>query len=258
MKNKYNVYSFIKFPNKKIRDKAKREYFDISKLRYSLDEYNKNLNQSDNIKLIGLNDFLNMEDNINTDFREKIRKINNQLFSCNVVLLRMFNYHETLNLDIIKDDRDLYEIIDLLYRNECVNLSFEIFNIIEKMKTILRIIYKLDLKASRKNDDFYKILKNIASNDSNLKSFIQLSEDLHKTEAYCLLNGLRDAEVHNIPTIDNVNWFVDLQDGSRAYVSPYYEINDNKLYISIKELLENLVIIKNAIQKIINSYKGEK
>ncbi len=259
MQNKYNIYNFIKFPNKKIRDKAKREYFDTSSLRYSLKKYNDNLNQNDNIKVTGLNEWLNFDEEIKKDFRELIRKINNQLFSCNVAILRMYNYYETLNLDTVKSDNDMFKVIELLYRRECVNLSFEIFNIIEKMKTILRTLYKLNLKQTKRNDDLMKVFNDIAKTDDNLLEFLLLSKELCKMDSYKLLNDLRDAEVHNAPMIDEVTWFKELQDGVRVeLVMPLYKISNEELYSGIKQVLDKLKDIKNSIQKIIDSYKGDK
>ena len=78
-------------------------------------------------------------------------------------------------------------------------------------------------------------------------------------DSYKLLNDLRDAEVHNEPKIDEVTWFEELQDGVRVeLVKPLYKISNEELYSGIKQVLDKLKDIKNSIQKIIDSYKGDK
>lgn len=259
MKNKYNLYQFIRFPSKKMRNMAHKKYFDIYLLRYSLDKYNENNKQNENIRIEGFEDIVNFDKIIQNDFREIIRKINNQLISCDMAILRMFSYHEKLKSNSVKLDGDKFEIVEILYRQECVNLSFEIFNIIEKMKTILRIIYSLDLNKTRRNEDFFKILKHLSATNNNLKKFLQLSDELCGMKAYQQINNLRDAQVHNEPIIFETTYVIKVQGGYEATLTnPRYKITNEELYKNIKRVLEKLVEIKQEIQTIIDLYKYNK
>ncbi len=256
MVNKYDIYEFIKFPNEEIREKALEQYFDTTKLQYSLEKYNQNRNQTIEIKKSGFMAFINFDEEVNEDFREKIRRINNQLFSCNVVVLCLFNYYEQLHRDEVVQDEDLFDIMNVLYRRECVKLSFEIFNIIEKIKTVIRILYNFDFKKTKFDKGFFAQLEEESESSPELKDVIVGLNKLKESKSIEEVRKLRNAEVHNEPIIDQMTFFMKCADGSRAFlVKPVYVIKNETLYTDLKQSLENILEVKQVVQTIIDTKK---
>ncbi len=250
MINKYNVYDYILFPNQKDRELIKKEYFDVNSFRYTLETYNKNHNLSNNIEIKGLENFLEIDEVVNNDFREFIRTINNQIFYTSVVLYRMCYYYKLKDKQNIKYDRDLFQITELMFRKEVVNASFEIYNIQEKMKTIIKKLYCF---SSKNNGEFEKNLKILSKKDNLIYQFIKEYEQIKNNKYYKLIRKIRNDEVHNKPVIDEVSWTIKNDRNEKLYLmSPQYKIGNEKLYIGIKETLLKIFSLKQIIQQMID------
>ena len=254
----YNLYDFVAFPKREIRDKARNEYFNVHKL-LGLDtsEYNKNnpippnksiLEQKATVTLFDI-----LDKGLEDSFDEIIRRINNQLSLTDLTIMSLYNYYNEMQKYSI--DEEQYVLNETLYRYECMHACYNYFNIQEKYKTIIRVLYGLDPKETGKNNEFLDAIKKIKGKDQYLNNFYAVCKDIANNQDYKFVIDIRNDETHNIPCLDKVCFQKKDKNGVYFGGGVYFVIDNESLYDGIKGAYIALISLNNAVQDIIDNFK---
>lgn len=251
----YNLYDFVCFPNRDIRVKSKTEYFDIQKLRLDTEKYTKNnhvlkhksiLNQKVSDSWLDL-----LDKEINESFIEIMRRINNQLSMSDLTIISLFHYYNEMQQYSI--DEEKYVMNEILYRYECMLACYNYYNIQEKYKAIIRVLYSFDPKKTGDNKKFMAAVKKKIKGDKYLSSFYNACVEIANNSDYNFVIKIRTDETHNIPCLDEI--CLHKKDKNGALLGGVYFVKENKeLYTRIKGAYTALIVIKDALQDIIDNF----
>ena len=254
---KYNLYDFISFPVRSIREKAKTEYFNAVDLVLSADKYNKNNPSKSLLKLKGKAEYdwlLELDDKRNESLDEIIRRINNQISLSDLTLLSLYAYYDSMQKYSLDDER--YILNETLYRYECMHACFNYFNIQEKFKTVIRVLYKLNFLETGDSKKFIEAISRIKNKNDYLNAFYKECKKIYKNQDYSFVMQIRNDETHNIPCLDEVTFIK--KDKNGAHICGVFFVKENdELYKRIKGAYKALLALKKTVQDIVDNYKEE-
>ena len=252
--NDYNIYDFISFPDRAIRDRARAEYFDVQKLKLCADVYKKNnpIASESTLKIKKNNECISIDGRSDESLTEALRRINNQVAMSDLTLLSLYSYYNNLQEYPLEDKR--YALYEILYRYECMHACLNYYNIQEKYKSIIRTIYKMDPEKTKTNKAFLKAIKKIKNKPIDLENFYQVCLKIHNNKDYQFVISIRNDETHNIPCLDEIIFKKKDRNGVSIF-GTYYVKDNKKLYDGIKGAYIAMLDIKNAVQNIIDNLK---
>lgn len=232
------------FPSQAEREEIKTNYFDTASLTIDDKKYTENNNPADHYRLdISESAF----SAINKDFREEVRRFNNQVFSLTVTLYRSVHYYNLLHTSGIAE----YEI---WFREEARRLCNDIYVYQEKMRSLLQSLFKIDDSQDIKRKEFLKELKNKSFGDTSRLSLISAIKKYFTLESVKLVNGIRIAEVHNRSVLDEYNDEILIEPGITIETTPFHVISNEQLYKGIVDCLHAISDLKSRFQNVIDTY----
>ena len=246
----YNLYDFIDFPNRAIREEAKSVFFDAKSLVLDKSSFIKRNKSVFNEPVTGLFNNWDSEADLekNVSFDEIMRRINNQISMCDLTLLSLYNYYNKMQKYPIEDER--YILYEVLYRYECMLACINYYNIQEKYKTIIRKLYGITPQKTKSNSRFVDAIEK--EEDCYLASFASACKDTFNNKDYKFVINVRNDETHNIPCLDEITFQKKFCNG--AHLGGVYYVKDNQmLYECIQGAYKALVAVKNAVQTILDN-----
>lgn len=250
----YNFYDFVFFPNRETRVKAKKEYFDVLVLRLNTEKYCENNPKEPAVLKWDIEDILESDDNRRRGFRESIRRINNQLCIADITLLSLYAYYDKMK-KYKNDETGKYALTEILFRDECMRASFELYSVQEKYKTVLRELYHVDSETTKKYKDFRNAIIEASGNSFRVEKFFNVCNKVFQHDDYKKVIKIRTDETHNVPCLDDVIFCKKTAMGGVAFGQPYYSISSDELYSSIKNAYNELINVRDIVQEIIDNYK---
>ena len=244
-----DLFELQAFPNHEQQKDTIDNYFDTQLLWVDIKKYCAKNNLSEKITVSW---FGGLFETANQDFREKVRKFNNSIFYLTTSIFRFTNYYR-LWKECSEKERKTYLCIWCRY--EARNVCNEIFMYEEKVKNLLRSLFALDPKQTRKNDAFMKALQKIATTNPLVKAFCDEISNYLKDPDVTFVTNIRNDEIHNDSPLDEFTDIVQYNPTWWAITKPYYVVNNQTLYENIKKCLEALLHITNALQNIIDNFE---
>lgn len=239
-----NIFELHAFPSQTEREEIKKKYFDTASLTIDDKKYTENNNLADHYRLdISESAF----SAINKDFREEVRRFNNQVFSLTVTLYQFVHYYNLLHTSGIAE----YEI---WFREEARRLCNDIYVYQEKMRSLLLSLFKIDDSQDIKRKEFLKELKNKSFGDTSKLSLISAIKKYFTLESVKLVNGIRIAEVHNRSVLDEYNDEILIEPGITIETTPFHVISNEQLYKGIMDCLHAISDLKSRFQNVIDTY----
>ena len=240
----------VSYPNMNQRESIFNNYFNTTNLHLDINPYLRLNNLSSKIKA----DFFDSKGlfyTVNKDLREKVRRFNNDVFYITDSIFRMVNYYDLMNSSSTEDERIIYEI---LYRKSARCVCAEVFMYEEKIKNMIRLIYQFD-DTTRKYDIFMRRLKQYSKTDPLAfqfrKKFIKYTN--HADVKF--IKQIRHDEIHNDSPIEEYTDIQPLAPGVISYCELFYVVSNEKLYNSIKEVLEQQKVLKDSVQIILDNHR---
>lgn len=231
------IYKCIAFPDELKIKEIHSAYFDTEKLFFDLNNLKIQQQIPVDFELKDINYLLN------NGLHENLRRINNQIFRLDLAMLKMINYKYLLYTTVNENKRCNYL---LLFRMESYNVASEIFNLLEKYKTIIKMLYNIDIKE-KSNSKLAKIINNLSQSDSNLKNFSDKFKAFCTSDDYKLVYAIRTDETHNLPILDKIS--MTKTNGDEFYITlPTHEIESEAIFKKIKICLNEIVLIKKSLE----------
>lgn len=171
----YNFYDYIIFPKREEREKIKKTFFNALDLRL------KKLIEEKTKK------------SLSKELVEKITIFNNNLAYLDLNILKMVNYYNLMKDSSDEEEKNIYQILFLF---GCRDVSCEMFIYEEKIKDLLRFVYKFDIEEQRKYKKFYINLKK-KSKKEHRKHFYKYLSQYKNNKEITAIKGIRNDEVHN-------------------------------------------------------------
>ncbi len=247
-----DFFSVQEFPNHEVQQFVLDKYFNTQTLWLNTDKYCKNQNITKNIVVKGIGGFY---EQANNDFREKIRRFNNSIIYLTVAIFRFVNYYFLCEKC---DDEETKTCLSIWCRYEARCVCNETFMYQEKLKSILRNFFGLDIKKTKTYSVFIKELKKFEKDNISITEFCNESNKYYNDTIVAFINDIRNNEIHNDSLLDEFNDKIDVGNGMIIYTKPFYNIETKQLYDNIKDCLEKLLSLKTTVQNIIdNVIKGQ-
>ena len=232
------------FPTQAEREEIKTNYFDTASLTIDDKKYTENNNLAGNYRLdISESAF----SAINKDFREEVRRFNNQVFSLTVTLYQFVHYYNLLHTSGIAE-------YGIWFREEARRLCNDIYVYQEKMRSLLLSLFKIDDSQDIKRKEFLKELKNKSFGDTSRLSLISAIKKYFTLESVKLVNGIRIAEVHNRSVLDEYNDEILIEPGITIETTPFHVISNEQLHIGIMDCLHAILDLKSKFKNVIDTY----
>ncbi|GEM_PF-4522844 len=251
----YNLFDYIITFDSETRKLAKDQYFNISFLRLKMDDFKKNNPSKDPVFRFSdprlKEKQLEQNKKRNSEVREVIRRINNQLLTADLSIMSIYAYFaEMLEHQNSSEERTLIEI---LFRRECSRACSEYYSIKENFKTVINTLYEITPKRGDKN--FLDKVKPLTTNDNRLELFHKQSLALSNNQAYKDVIKIRTAETHGIPCLDEMTDIMDFDGNGTLVGGPCYVIKSENLYQMIRAAYQALIPLKDSLQAILDNIK---
>lgn len=171
----YNFYDYIIFPKREEREKIKKTFFNALDLRLK--------------KLIDEN----TKKSLSKELVEKITIFNNNIAYLDLNILKMVNYYNLMKDSSDEEEKNIYQILFLF---GCRDVSCEMFIYEEKIKDLLRFVYKFDIEEQKRHKKFYINLKK-KSKKEHRKNFYKYLSQYKNNKEITAIKEIRNDEVHN-------------------------------------------------------------
>lgn len=171
----YNFYDYIIFPKREEREKIKKTFFNTLDLRLK--------------KLIDKN----TKKSLSKELVEKITIFNNNIAYLDLNILKMVNYYNLMKDSSDEEEKNIYQILFLF---GCRDVSCEMFIYEEKIKDLLRFVYKFDIEEQKEHKKFYINLKK-KSKKEHRKNFYKYLSQYKNNKEITAIKEIRNDEVHN-------------------------------------------------------------
>lgn len=243
-----DLFTVQTFPNHEQQKDIIENYFDTQSLWIDIKKYCKNNNIPENIVVHGLDGFF---EEANQDFREKVRRFNNSILYLTVELLRFANYYKLWQEC---KEKEYKQHLSIWYRYEARCVCNEIFMYEEKIKNLLRNLFSLDCKKTRRNVDLMNALTQLSNINPYIQKFNHEATEYYNFAAVQFVTNIRNNEIHNESPLDEYTDKVQLSPFSWCITNPHPVIENYKLYIEIKNCLNALLKLKISLQEVIDNF----
>lgn len=245
-----DLFEFISFPDHNQQQNTIDSYFNTQSLWIDLKQYCQNNNLSEKTIVSGFDGFF---ETANNDFREKVRRFNNSIIYLTVEVFRLTNYY---NQWLTCDSNEEKQLIEIWFRYTARCVCNEIFMYEEKIKNLLRHLFKLDKKKTRRNDDLLKELNKLSTIYPDLATFCATVKNYYGDKSVEFVTNIRNDEIYNDSRLDEYTDKLQLSPTRQALLKkPLHVIKNETLLNTIKQCLNAQLQLKDSLQKIIDNFK---
>lgn len=100
----------------------------------------------------------------------------------------------------------------------------------------------------------YELKKHSKSN-THIKAFMKTYRKYGENSDVKFVKKIRNDEIHNDSVIDEYTDIQNIAPGVVSHCNVYFVVDNEKLYKSIQQALNQQVILKNALQAILDNHK---
>ena len=246
-----NFWDYVDFPDDSQIGTISSQYFNTENLKLNTEAFLKLNNLTKKITAPFF-DERGLFYTVNKDLREKIRRYNNDVFYLTVCIYKMVNYYDNLSNSADEDSKIVNET---LFRKSARCVCAEMFMYEEKIKNLIRVILGLDKRKTKKYDKLMYELKKYSKSNTYIKAFIKSYRKYGENPDVKFIKKIRNDEIHNDSIIDEYTDIQNIAQGVVSYCDVYFVVDNEKLYKSIQQALNQQVILKNALQAILDNHK---
>ena len=164
----------------------------------------------------------------------------------------MVNYYDNLSNSVDENSKIVNET---LFRKSARCVCAEMFMYEEKIKNLARVILGLDKRKTKKYDKLMHELKKYSKNNTHIKAFIKTYGKYGADPDVKFIKKIRNDEIHNDSVIDEYTDIQNIAPGIVSYCTVYFVVDNEKLYKSIQQALNQQILLKNALQAILDNHK---
>ena len=134
-------------------------------------------------------------------------------------------------------------------RDVCVGIEFYT----EKMKALCRFYFYMDEEKTKNGEEWLKTIKQFekSNNGKYITRFLEVSKEYNSLKEYSLIKDMRNDETHNESIIELLEYKQKVDTSTPGDFDTDYLISDELIFRSIKNLIESLKTVVNALDDLL-------